>query len=293
MFTSSSTRKLADAFLTAKRSAGRSPATLESYKYHLAHFAQLSPQLPTAPEPIEEFLASIPGQRYRWNHYVTLRTFYRWLRKRHGVPNPIPSVERPRLEEPLPVYLDEVELARLLLKGTDCERDQALIWLLADTGMRIGEAHSITPCSVRGNLVLVQGKARPRFVPMNPVVAEMIHGLIADTECPHDETIWRWRHGPLTVDGLKSVVRRAFRRAGFKGPKMSAHRLRHTFATLWEGSEMEGRLIGGWRSAEMWQRYHHLRLKRVVSEHRRFSPLIKAVLNGEGEDAAPQRPSIR
>lgn len=277
MFSRLSTSRLSGAFLTAKRSAGLSPATLESYEYHLGHFAERCPKLPRSPEPIEAFLVSIPGSRYRWNHYVTLRTFYRWLVKRRRLRNPIPSVERPRLESPVPVYLEDEELGRLLNHPGHPDRDRALLWLLADNGMRIGEAHSITPSSAKNGLVLVDGKMGPRPVPLSPIVAQMLADLISSANGPADETIWRGRDGALTIDGLKAVVRRAFRRAGFQGPKMSAHCLRHTFATLWEGQEAEGRAIGGWKTGEMWQRYHHLRMSRLIEQHRRFSPIVRII----------------
>jgi len=73
-----STSTLADGFLSAKRTAGLSPSTLQSYSYHLRRFAQHYPCLPEKPKAIEDFLASIPTARYRRNYYVTLRTFYRW-----------------------------------------------------------------------------------------------------------------------------------------------------------------------------------------------------------------------
>jgi len=240
---------------------------------HLKKFTEEHPSLPCEPEPIEAFLTKIPGRRYRWNHYVTLRTFYNWVEKRQSLPNPMPRVESPKNHLTAPYYLEPEDVVKLLNHPDHPDRDRALLWLLADTGMRIGEAHSISASSLKDDIVIVDGKTGTRFVPVSPIVIGMLKAIAEEGKKYVGGTIWLGPQGPLRLDTLGKVVRKAFKRAGFRGALMSAHRLRHTFATLWEGSETEGRAIGGWKTPQMWQRYHHLRIIRMITEHQRYSPL--------------------
>lgn len=267
------TETLAEDYLRAK--GGRwAPATLETASIHLHAFARACPDLPEWPEQVEAFLATIPGETYRWNHYRTLRAFYDWAARRRRVPNPMPEIERPKKPEPRPYWLDERDLVRLLSHPDHSARDRALLFFLTDNGPRIGEAHSLTPERLYDGLAVVVGKTWPRAVPVHPRVDAMLRAIIPP-DCPRDVTIWWGRKGPLTLSGMKQAVRDAFARAGLQGYRMSAHRLRHTFATLWDGPDQEGMAITGHRDERMWKLYHHLRDERVREAHAAHSPLAQ------------------
>lgn len=267
-------------FLTAK--ARLSPHTLATYRRHLALLAKHHPHLPTTPAPLEQTLASVNGQRTAWNYYVTWRTFYRWLVRRGILPardNPVPRMEPPPSPKPTPYYLDQDELRLLLNYPGHSLRDRALLALLADTGMRIGEAWSITPDTFHGRYVIVKGKTGPRPVAIHPITRRLIGKLLRQgRHIPRNQTIWYGKRGPMTVSGLKQAVRKAFRRAGFHGRRMSAHRLRHTFASLWDGETIDGMLQGGWRDTRSWMRYRHALTNRLLQEHRRHSPGAKVMV---------------
>ena len=263
---------LAQAFLTAKR-VKWARATAETAYYHLRKFAQAWPTLPSQPGQVEAFLASIPGTTYRWNTWRTLRQFFRWAHQRMGIPNPIPHVEPPRKPKATPYFLNEEELQRLLLHPDHPPRTRALLFLLADTGLRLGEAASLRVENLRDTFLEVEGKTGKRFVPVSPAVMAMIREI-----APPEGPVWVGRRGPLTRSGLGRDIRNAFRRAGFHGPRMSAHRLRHTVGTLWSGPDAEGMALLGHRDPTMWQLYHHIRLQRLQETHRQHSPLAQLKL---------------
>lgn len=264
------TLELADHYLSVK-SPHWSPATTVNKHYHLLHFGEACPELPSEPEPIEKFLATVPNLLYRYNHWCSIRQFYAWLERRKGILNPCGLVEPQRKPRPEPYFLDESELAQLL-DYPHTKRDKALLYLLVDTGMRIGEAHSITVSDVKETWVHVNGKSGPRWVPVHKEVADMLRAI-----APPSGPLWRGVRGPLTVSGMEYIVWKAFHRAGFIGDKMSAHRLRHTFCTLWEGSDSDGMAIVGHVDHATWRIYKHTRPKRLTAVHREHSPLAKII----------------
>lgn len=104
------TQQAVDRFLVAKKPTWKA-ATYTNRRYHLTHFAKSCPDLPTEPEPIEAFLATIPGLLYRYHHWCSIRYFYNWAARRLSIhENPCPLVEAPAKPKPKPYYLEEEDL---------------------------------------------------------------------------------------------------------------------------------------------------------------------------------------
>ena len=267
------TQEAVDRFLAAKQPTWRK-ATYTNRRYHLNHFAVACPDLPTDPEPIEAFLATIPGLLYRYHHWCSIRYLYTWSARRLKVnENPCPLVEAPVKPKTEPYFLEEEDLRRLLLHPKHTVRNRTVLWLLADTGMRIGEAHSMTVEGMHDGWVHVDGKTGPRWVPVHPTVMRMLRDI-----APDGGPFWLGKRGPLSKNGLQMAVRVAFMHAGFIGEKMSPHRLRHTFATLWTGTDSDGMDAGGWKTYKTWRDYKHLRPPRLLAAHTTHSPIEQLAL---------------
>lgn len=77
-------------------------------------------------------------------HWRSLQQFYKWLESEELIEkNPFEKMKQPRIpDSPVPVFTDD-ELVRLFKStaGSDLarRRDRAIIRLLLDTGMRVGE----------------------------------------------------------------------------------------------------------------------------------------------------------
>ena len=259
---------LAEQFLTAKVSSW-AKATHANRFYHLKLFAEGCPDLPQTPEPIERFLASVPGPLYRYNIWLTLRQFYAWAERRREINNPCPLVEAPRKPKAMPYFLEEQELVNLL-RHPHPKRTKALLYLLADTGMRIGEAHSMTVENMKDGWVYVNGKGGWRWVPVSKNVMKMLRKV-----APKSGPFWIGERGPLTVTGMKRSVWVAFHKAGLVGEKMSAHRLRHTFATLWTGNDADCMDVGGWRDWRTYRVYRTTRKPHLANAHAQHSPVTR------------------
>lgn len=117
-------------FLDSRISSNLSPRTIEWYEDRLRPFAKSCPDLPRRPEPIEGFLASVQGSpEPKRDTFNALRTFFRFICKRHRIPNPMDAINPPRRPKTRMATLEGFELVKLLGLVEDL-RDRAILTLL-------------------------------------------------------------------------------------------------------------------------------------------------------------------
>ncbi|MGQ4270051.1 tyrosine-type recombinase/integrase [Nocardiopsis changdeensis] len=201
------------------------------------------------------------------NQYRCLQQFFRWLSAEEEIPNPMAKMRPPKIApKPVPVF-DEGDVDRILKmpKGTDrcaakrvdvCKlRASAILQLLKDTGLRVGDA------SIADRRAVVTGKgSRTRYVKFTHSTARTLDKYLRwrtkqpDAHLPH---FWlSHKGGPLTESGIYQMVRRRARRAGVDD--VSPHRWRHGFSHRYlarggeEGDLME---LNGWDSRQMLRHY--------------------------------------
>ena len=265
-----------EAFLRAKASAQRSQRTLERYRSQLGRFATMYDELPIEPVMLDQFLNGVQGEpETRDTYYRTLSSFYSWLSRRRLIKeNPIALVEAPILREKIPRLLEPSELRQLLTHESHPDRDRSLLYFLADTGTRIGEAVGLKVHDLRDGYVILQGKGGQRFAPLS----QSVQLMMLDLPRSPSEFVWIGRSGPLGQSALVHLVIKAFRRAGFVGRRYSAHALRHTFGTMWEGDETVLQHNLGHKKLTMVQRYRQFRIGRAIQQHMRYSPVTQLSL---------------
>ncbi len=262
------THQAAMLFLDSKRSSGRAKATIALYSMVLLRFSDSYVTLPSEPEQIEKWMASIDGQpETRHVYFRTLRTFYSWLDARHQIPNPTRSIEAPRVPGKLPRFLTPKELRLLLEYPHHSKRDRALLYFLVDTGVRSGEAASLLSENIKEGWAIVTGKRGQRFVPMSPVTQVMLAQMASSGP------VWHGFRGPLTSSGIQQAVKSSMKSVGLQGKKLGPHLLRHTFATLWNGEELVLQNLLGHSSLHMTKRYRQLRVEHITTQHTLHSPL--------------------
>lgn len=247
-------------FIDSRKARGDSPHTLKWYRLILSYYAEMYETLPEQPEHVEKFLASCRGgDERRHGFWRTLRAFYRFLFRRHKILyNPIIDIDPPRRKPKIPQILNIEELRHLINSEKD-ERVQAYIVFLADTGARVGELDNLQPTDFQttpwGMVTRLDGKTGPRLV---PVSQEAYDAVINYLPVPY-KTDWLTRH-----------ISQAFKEAKLHG---TAHTLRHSMATNWEGSEFALQSILGHSNFEMLRRYRNLRMQKISLQHAQFSPL--------------------
>jgi integrase/recombinase XerC len=173
-----------------------------------------------------------------------LRSFYKFLLKKEVVKvNPLTKVQGPKNEKPLPYFVREADMDRLLDEmdfgeGFEAKRDKVIIETFYATGIRLSELVGLDDRDVdfAANRLKLTGKRnKQRYVPFGEELRRSLLAYIdvrneqLELECDgplfvnkKGERISRVKVGNLVKKNLSRVV---------SMKKRSPHVLRHSFAT--------------------------------------------------------------
>ena len=180
---------------------------------------------------------------------VTIKNFYEYLEYQEFIDSsPFSKLKfKFRQERRLPKTLSIKEIS-LLLNCFDIEtnnltdfkrllfiRDSALLDLLISTGIRIGEAASITLDDIihSERTILIHGKGRKQrlIYISSPVTWERLNLLIKHRKKANGHYLFTNSKGqPLSIYGIESIYKKYAEKAKIN-TKSTPHYLRHTFAT--------------------------------------------------------------
>lgn len=273
------TQKAIDMFIANRRARGASKKTIEFYHFTFKRFAQVSPLLPKTASILQTFIGAIPGtQETRHSYFRSLRALYNYLERNDLIEtNPMRLVDAPILKRKVMRTLEIEEITRIFRALNYCSlRDRAFITLLLDTGVRSGEATSLTVWNVNHDHIFVDGKTGQRMVPVSPETSSLLFQLINSQS--QDTYVFRGLHGVVTRAYAYRIVRRVLQAVGVTGHKLGPHTLRHTFGRhfLVNGGDISAlQIILGHSNIETTRRYASLTDNEVAEKHRQFSPLAK------------------
>ena len=266
------TEEVAESFLKSRRERDLADKTLDYYQWSLDKLISQCPEWPSCADQVAGAWASPAlGRVSRRNVERGIRIFLSWAEKTHGCPNPLSGREKMRKVKTLPRVLAEEEVAAVL-SACDTAQERAIVALLLDTGIRVGELADLHWSNVGRDSLNVSGKTGARVVPVSPCVRKMLDGL------GDHEHIWVSRKGPMSRYAVRDAVYRVFKRSGLEGPKLGAHLLRHTFATHYidgGGNVAHLQRILGHTSLETTMIYVNLSAIALRQDHAKYSPALR------------------
>ena len=185
----------------------------------------------------------------------SLRSFYRFLLRRKEITvNPMLKVVGPKKKKPLPSFVREKDMDRLLdecsfKEGFEGYRDRTILEMFYATGMRLSELIGLNDADVdfSAKLIKVTGKRnKQRLIPFGNELAEdlRLYINVRNEAMPQEaEALFVLNDGkrmyPMAV--YRVVKRNLSRVVSLK--KRSPHVLRHTFATAMLNDSAELRSV--------------------------------------------------
>ncbi len=172
-----------------------------------------------------------------------LRSFYRYALRRNLIEkDPVHGIQGPKRKRPLPQFLKEAEMDRLLDENmwTDCYKDllaRTIIVTFYETGIRISELIGLNDKDVDyiNCEIKVTGKRdKQRIIPFGDELSETLisyqHRRNAEMKC-ESEAFFRTEKGERVTDAqVRQIVKTNLSKVSTL-KKRSPHVLRHTFAT--------------------------------------------------------------
>jgi site-specific recombinase XerD len=181
------------------------------------------------------------GNAARARKVASLRSFFKYLTVKAMLikENPVAELDAPKLKRSLPRYLSLEESVSLLsgVTGENAERDYLILTLFLNCGIRVSELVGINLADIKNGALTVTGKGnKERVVFLNDACRSAVEAYLPargkyapDSEPALFVTERKKRISPVTV---KWLVKKHLGEAGLDTTKYSAHKLRHTAATL-------------------------------------------------------------
>jgi integrase/recombinase XerC len=218
---------------------------------------------------------------------AAIRSFYRYLERRHGVKNARLSLVRgPKLKRSLPRPVSEGAARNLISEavasGADewqGARDAALLTLLYAAGLRISEALALTGGDLPlPDVLRVRGKGgKERVVPLLSQAREAVVRYVE--MCPYsideDAPLFRASRGGAFSPRMAQALMERLRMALGLPASATPHALRHAFAThlLANGADLRAiQDLLGHESLSTTQTYTSVEAQKILQAYRRAHP---------------------
>ena len=170
-----------------------------------------------------------------------IKSFYKYLtiRTKQLTENPVADLEYPKLRKSLPRYLTFKESAALLqaVSGANTKRDYAILMLFLNCGIRRSELVGLNLNDVYEDRIRVIGKGnKERFVYFGSSCRKAIEAYLPERNkqvLSDNRALFGSRDSNrISVTAVHRLVKKALLKAGLDPELYSAHKLRHTAATM-------------------------------------------------------------
>jgi len=235
-------RTLITEFIQHLSSQGKSSFTLIAYKKDLEQFIGFLSSLEKndvrdiKKEDIDGFIAKLIKDGYTKKSASrklnSIRTFFRFLKNSQKIDqNPSLDVSHPKYSQTPPRILSKLEYHALRDFAKDDLRTYALIEVLLQTGIKIGELAGLTLGDVQESILHIKryGKTPIRDIPLNKSVKKAVGDYIkAREEGKPEDPLFITRSGKsILIRNIRQIINRCFREVEIQ--KATVNDLRNTF----------------------------------------------------------------
>jgi len=181
------------------------------------------------------------GSAARARKLSAIKSFYKYLtvRTKQLSDNPVQDFEFPKIRKSLPKYLSLEECQKLLeaVKGPNEKRDFAILMIFLNCGIRRAELVGLNLTDVYDDRIRVVGKGnKERIVYMGSACKKAIDAYLLERNkvvLSDNRALFGSRdRNRISVSAVHRLVKKHLLTAGLDATQFSAHKLRHTAATL-------------------------------------------------------------
>ena len=210
--------------------------TLAEVYDFLAYLARDRVKQANSPEPEYGLSASSRARKIS-----AIRSFFKYLTMKAKLldENPVQDLDSPKIPKTLPRYLTLEESQRLLsaVEGKNRERDYCILCVFLNCGLRISEIVGLNVSDYRGESLRVVGKGnKERTVYLNDACRDAIDRYLEVRKLLAPPRVTAMflsnRRARISCDSIQVMVKKNLTKAGLDASLYSAHKLRHTAATL-------------------------------------------------------------
>src|SRR3989338_2031069 len=248
-------------FINHLESQGKSTFTVVAYKKDLEQFIgflttqEIADIREVKKDHVNGFINKLITDNYTKKSASrklnSIRTFFRYL-KNDGIIEQNPSLDfsHQKYVQSAPRIFSKLEYRALRDFAKEETRTYALIEILLQTGMKIGELAGLKVEDIKDSTIHIcqYGKTPDRDIPLNKAVKKSINEYLKDrSDQEKSDHLFITRTGhPLLIRNIRQIISRCFREVGIE--KATVNDFRNTFIAhqLKNGASVEyiARLVG-------------------------------------------------
>ena len=180
------------------------------------------------------------GSAARARKLSSIKSFYKYLTHSKQLDvNPVQDMEFPKIRKSLPRYLTLEQCTSLLkaVDGPNAKRDYAILMLFLNCGIRRAELVGLNLTDVYEDRIRVVGKGnKERIIYMGAACKAAIDAYLPERNkmvLTDNRALFGSRDkNRISVTAVHRLVKKHLLAAGLDASQFSAHKLRHTAATL-------------------------------------------------------------
>jgi site-specific recombinase XerD len=198
-------------------------------------------------EDIDSFIKKLLSENYTKKSASrklnSIRTFFRFL-KNEGVINVNPALEvsHPKYNQPKPRVFSQLEYRAIRDVAKKDLRTYALVEILLQTGIKIGELANLKIQNINKDYIVVPtyGKTLARKVPLTPSLKKALNEYLKSR--PQSESPYLFitrNHKPLLIRNIRQIIDRCFKHVGIENATVNDFRNTFIAYQLQKGVSIE------------------------------------------------------